>query len=234
MTLYGGGHPHGSSRGFTLLECMIALLLVSTALIIVVEAQSFAVDTEQRTNKINTASMLARDIFTELELRMETEGFGELEVKETGDFSEDRYGGEFEDYRWEYEVEKVELDKLPDLTQVFGVAGEGMGALADAAGVDTGGQAPVNELEMLGALGIDGSFISEMMGNYLRAARVRICFVAGVDERGDPMEDCIELVSHLVNPTGRVQDNTEEDDDDDAGTGGTLPTAPTIPPVGNR
>ena len=217
-------------RGFTLLECMIALMLVSTALVIVVEAQSFAVASEERTTRLNTATMLSRDIFTELELRMEVEGFGELEVKEHGDFSDERYGDEFDQYRWEYEVEKVDLDQLPDLTQVFGMAGEGMGAMADAAGVDTGGEAPPNELEMLGALGIDAAFISEMLGNYLREARVRICYPAGLDERGDPVEDCIEIVTHLVNPTGRVLDNTEEDEED---AGGTVPSGP-LPPGGGR
>ncbi len=113
-----------SNRGFTLLECMIALLLVSTALIIVVESQSFAVDVEQRTARMNVATMLAREIMTELDLRMVKEGFGELEIKERGDYSDERYDSRFDEYRWEYEVEKVDLDQMPDLSMLMGLASE--------------------------------------------------------------------------------------------------------------
>jgi hypothetical protein len=182
---------------------MIALLLMSTALIIVVESQSFAIHMQEKANNINRATMLARDVMTELEMRMKKEGFGELEVKESGDFNDERYGEHFDDFRWEYEVEKVELE-LPNLSSLMGMAGEGSDQLGAAAGIDTGGQGPVNELAMLDSLGMDMSFMTEMMGNYLREARVRICYVDGLDQDGRPAEDCIEMTQHLTNPTGRV------------------------------
>jgi len=219
--------PRRAQAGFTLLECMIALLLVSTALIIVVESQSFAVDVEERTARMNVATMLCREIMTELELRMDKEGFGELEVSETGDYVDNRYDGKFDDYRWEYEVEKVDLDEMPDLTQLMGLADEGSEAAGDALGVDTGGGGPTNELAMLAGLGIDLSFFSEYMGNYVREARARVCYPDGLDADGRPAEQCVELLEHLTNPTGAVADNTDGDDDDDdarGAAGGGIPS----------
>jgi len=196
-------------RGFTLLECMIALLLMGTCLIIVVESQSFAIDQQEKANRISTATMLGHDVMTRLEMHMSKEGWGELEVHEHGDFNDDDYNGMFDDYRWEFEVEKVELE-LPGLGNLMGMLGDATGEAGEAAGIDTGGQAPANELGMLASLGIDLSFFGEMMGNFLREARVRVCYPDGFDERGEVTENCIEFISHLTNPTGAV--NPADDD----------------------
>ncbi len=73
---------------------------------------------------------------------------------------------------------------------------------------------------MLAGLGIDLSFFSEYMGNYVREARARVCYPDGTDADGNPAEQCVELLSHLTNPTGQVADNSGDDDDDDTGPGG--------------
>lgn len=200
------------ARGFTLLECMIALLLVATALVILVESQWFAVEASERALRRDTATMLARDIMTDLELRMAKEGFGELEVKEQGDFAEDHFAGSFPDYRWEYEVEKVELDELPNLSMLLGLAGEGTEEAGQELGVPAAeGGGPGAELDMLQGLGFDFSIFGEMMGAYLREARVRVCYPDGLDERGGEVQDCVELISHLTNPTGQVATAEEQE-----------------------
>lgn len=185
-------------RGFTLLECLIALLLVSTALIIVVESQAFAINQEAKANNLNAAALLARDVMVELELRMVQEGFGELEIRESGTFNDQRYDNHFEEWRWEYEVEKVDLE-IPNLSSLMGMA---QGAVAD-------GDAPQNDLVAMESMGIDLGFFGDYMGKFLREARVRVCWPDGLDARGLPQEDCFELATHLVNPTGRVM--TEEE-----------------------
>ena len=197
------------SAGTEAIECMIALMLTGTAVVIVVEAQWFAVELEARAARMNTATMLASEIMTELELRMEKEGFGELEVRESGDFNDSRYNANYDAYRWEYEVEKVEVN-LPNLSQLMGMAGEGADAAGDAAGISTGGAAPANDLMALDSLGLDLSMFSDMMGNFLREARVRVCFPDGMDGNGMPVDDCVEFITHLVNPTGRVMSEEEQ------------------------
>jgi len=201
--------PLHTNAGFTLLECMIALLLMGTCLIIVVESQSFAIDQQEKANRISTATMLAHDVMTRLELQMSREGWGELEVHEHGDFHEDHYNSMFDDYRWEYEVEKVELE-LPGLGNLMGLMGQGQEEVADAAGISGNAQPQANELGMLASLGIDMSFFSEMMGNFLREARVRVCYPDGYTADGEVAENCIEFITHLTNPTGAV--NPADDD----------------------
>jgi prepilin-type N-terminal cleavage/methylation domain-containing protein len=205
--------------GMTLLECMIALVLVSTTLMIVVESQYMAVDALARGEKRDVSTTLARSLMTELEFIMEKEGFGEQELRERGNFSDQAYGGFYDDYRWEYEVEKVELE-LPNLGELMGLVTEGMGDAAEAAGMNTGGQDASNDLAALSGLGIDLSFLTDQMGSFLREARVRVCYEEGKTTGGEIVEDCVELISHLVNPTGRVTAGTG-DDDDDAGASGT-------------
>ena len=207
-----------TQRAFTLLECMIALLLVSTTLIIVVESQVMAVDALSEGQRRDVATTLARSLMTELEFQMEKEGFGTREVRERGNFNDDIYGGLYDDYRWEYEVEMVEM-VLPDLGEIMGLAGEGNSELAESAGVNTGGAAPSNDLSMLSSLGIDLSFLTDQLGNVLREARVRVCYEQGRSPSGEADEDCIEIISHLVNPTGQVTDNSEEDDDETGNSG---------------
>lgn len=194
------------SAGFTLLECMIALLLISTALIIVVESQAFAVNQEEKANNLNKASLLARDVMVELELDIQKTGFGEIEVHESGDFNDERYDNHFEGWRWEYEVETVELE-IPNLSNLMGMAED---AVED-------GEAPPNPLMMLESMGIDMSFIGEYMGKFLREARVRVCWPDGLDATGLPTEDCLEVVTHLVNPTGRVLTEEQMNALDEAG-----------------
>jgi hypothetical protein len=189
---------------------MMALLLLSTALVILMESQWWAVDMQERANRINSASILAQDLMTELELRMEKEGFGELEVKEQGDFSDVRYGDGFDGFRWEYEVEKVDVE-LPDMSRLLGLAGEGAETAADAAGVQTGGASAMPEADLLSSLGVDQEMISELLGNYLREARVRVCYPDGTHaDTGAPAENCVELITHLANPTGRVLTEEEQ------------------------
>jgi len=196
--------------GFTLLEVMMALLLLATAVMILVQSQTTSVQLQEEATRINTATMLVRQIFTELDLRIAKEGFGELEVKETGDFSDAIYDGAFDEYRWEYEVEKVEVE-LPGLGNLMGMMSDGTEELSEAAGVGgTGGAAPANDLAALDALGFDMSFLTEQLGNFLREARVRVCWTSGRKESGEPDEECIEAITHLSNPTGRVLSAEEQ------------------------
>ena len=199
----------GRSAGFTLLEVMMALLLLATAVMILVQSQTTAVHLQEEATRINTATMLVRQIFTELDLRIMKEGFGELEVKESGDFSDSVYDGQFDDYRWEYEVEKVDVE-LPGLGNLMGMLGEGTDEVAEAAGAGTGGAAPANDLAALSALGFDMSFLSEQMGKFLREARVRICWKSGMKRDYTEEEECIEAVTHMANPTGRVLSAEEQ------------------------
>jgi prepilin-type N-terminal cleavage/methylation domain-containing protein len=206
-----------SQRGFTLLECMIALLLLATSAMILVQAQTAAVNMQEDASRLGVATMLARQLMTDLELFMEKEGFGELEVKETGDFSDEAFDDQFDDYRWEYEVEKVDLE-IPNLGNLMNMMGGG-GEDEEGGGAGLGGGAGGggNQMEALSSLGVDFSFMSELLANYLREARVRVCWKIRIAEPFDrDNEDCLEFITHLTNPTGQITAGGDDDDDDAA------------------
>lgn len=202
--------PTGRS-GFTLLESLIALLLLTTAVTILVQSQTIAVRTQEESRRLSTATMLARQIMTDLEIRMEFEGFGEMDVKEHGDFRDHEYGDEFEDYWWEYEVEKVDLE-LPPMSTLMGLAGDSADDAAGGMGVETGGLQPGNELAALSGLGLDFTMFSEMLANYMREARARVCWNEQGGHRGSTEGvECVELITHLANPTGKVLSVEEQE-----------------------
>jgi Tfp pilus assembly protein PilV len=191
---------------------MVALLLLATAATVLVQSQGAAIRATEDAQRIDTATMLARDLMTDLELRMEKEGFGELEVKENGEFNDERFAGRFEDYHWEYEVEKVDVE-IGGLGNVMALLGQGQEAASDAAGIDsnvTDAAAESNPAALLDQLGFDFSIIGELLGNYVREARVRVCWDAGENADGTQAEDCVELITHQTNPTGQVTSAEEE------------------------
>jgi hypothetical protein len=186
---------------------MIALLLLATSAVILIQAQTVAVNMQEDANRLGVATMLGRQLMTDLELFMEKEGFGEQDVRETGDFSDDAFDGQFDDYRWEYEVEKVDLD-MPNLSNLAGLMGGGDDE--EAAGPEQPSQ-----IEVLSGLGVDFSFMSELLSNYLREARVRVCWKIRINEPFSmDNEDCLEFITHLTNPTGQITAGGDDDDDD--------------------
>lgn len=196
-------------RGFTLLECMVALLLLATASIILVQSQRQAIQMGEDAQRTDTASMLARDLMTDLEIRIEKEGFGELEVKENGTFTDERFGGRFEEYRWAWEVERVDLE-IPNLSALMDMLGTAQedsglsGSVSDAA-------SQADPAAILDAVGVDFELVSEELSKFLREARVRVCWSAGEDDEGQEAEECVELITHLVNPTGQVLTQEEQE-----------------------
>jgi len=89
-------------EGFTLLEVMIALAILSIALIAVLGLQSQAISIVDESSNLTIAAFLAKSKMAELEANEEiTAGFS------SGDFGED-----FPGYRWEVEITSTRYDYL--------------------------------------------------------------------------------------------------------------------------
>ena len=187
-------------QGFTLLEVLVALAILAISVLVLIDAQSTAVYMRQQGEEMVVGTMLARDIMTLVELRMEKEGFGEMTITEKGEFREEEYQDAFEDHRWEYDVSRVELD----LNKIFSMVSDLMGMAEDEGAVEdssmlTGG------LD-LGSLGIDPSMFTDELAKYIREIRVRVywCGEQGSREEGACGPDEVILVTHIVNPGGKV------------------------------
>ncbi len=120
------------SAGFTLIEIMIALSILSVGLLAIYAAQGNSLRASARAENIQNASLLARQIMTEklIETQKELEkgSLPEDAAEEHGDFDPP-----FDRFHWMFSVRKVEIPLL----DVGGGGGDG-----EAAAGQTGTQAP--------------------------------------------------------------------------------------------
>jgi len=236
--------PPSTAKGFTLLEVLVALAILAISVMVLIDAQTAAVKMREQGDEMIVGTLLARDVMTLVELRMEKEGFGELTISEEGDFREEEYLDAFEDFHWEYEVSRVELDIgriLQMVNQLMGMA-EDEGAVEDESML-TGGFS-------LDSLGLDPTMFTDELSKYIRAVRVRVYWCEdGARDEGICGPDEVVLVTHIVNPTGRVATAEEQEIGGLGGIGGigsgttdtgtesgaaALPTLPTVGGSGGR
>jgi len=197
--------------GFTLLEVMIALAILTSGLMVLVDSQAYAVLMTKETDRLLVATMLAEEKMGELQLLVEKQGFSDQDIEERGDFSdfgtegllEDfqmpdldvDLGDSLEDYQWAYTLREVEMS-FPDM----GGAGEQLassgywGDTNDEISSSSDESAPG-----LSDMGIDSDVVTEMLSPYFREVRVRVWWGENEDDL-----DQVELVSHVINPSGTI------------------------------
>ena len=197
--------------GFTLLEVMIALAILTSGLMVLVDSQAYSVLMTKETDRLLVATMLAEEKMGELQLLVEKQGFSDQDIEERGDFSdfgtegllEDfqmpdldvDLGDSLEDYQWAYTLREVEIS-FPDM----GGAGEQLassgywGETNDEISSSSDESAPG-----LSDMGIDSDVVTEMLSPYFREVRVRVWWGENEDDL-----DQVELVSHVINPSGTI------------------------------
>jgi general secretion pathway protein I len=87
-----------TTEGFTLLEVLVAMAILATAFVILLEAHSASVRLSDNSRRLTVASALARDVMTEFEMN----GYPEIGMQQ-GNF-EEWYPMMYPEYTWEIEV----------------------------------------------------------------------------------------------------------------------------------
>lgn len=110
-----------SNAGFSMLEILIAVAILSTGFVTLLGAQSSSFLSSERAERLTTATFLARQRMVEIEIELEKDlekgKFPRQDVEKKGVFDEP-----FDDFRWKYTVSKVEIP-------VVDTGGEGTSAL---------------------------------------------------------------------------------------------------------
>ena len=99
--------PGGRPPGFTLLEVMIAVAIMSMALVAAIGSQSQSVSLATEAKFSTTATFLAQSKMADLEAKTPDDLFSDA-----GDFGED-----FPGYRWESEVSDVTLEEFSEASR---------------------------------------------------------------------------------------------------------------------
>lgn len=223
-------------RGFSILEVIVALGILAMALVVLVESQATAVLMTHESEDIMTATLLAKEKLNQVVLQVESEGFQEQDIEEEGDFARGIFGdfmagafdGNFEElnsdqfanYRWAFTVRKIDFSLGGDL--------EGMADTLQGAGLGPQDELQKEQMDQndqqmdLGDVGVSSDMITDYLSPYIREVRVLVWWGDNKDE-----EDQVEIVTHLINPSGQIapppgvpQGSGGGDDGGDDGGGG--------------
>ncbi len=111
--------PSPHSRGFTLLEVMIALAILAVSLVAIAGINSTAVDMHVYAKRLTVATMLARSKMADLESKLMSEDLPADDSAEEGKFEEEG----FPDYQWRAEIIRPKTEKVTaaDLLSMAGL-----------------------------------------------------------------------------------------------------------------
>jgi general secretion pathway protein I len=192
-----------NTRGFTLLETVIALAILAMALMAIFDINSGAVSNHAYAKKLTVATLLARSKMTDLEQQLYDEGFSNDDKEESGDFSEEGWGS----FKWRAKIiaprtEGVSPDQL--IGAIFNLPiGEGgdLGGLASMFGGGGGtdgksGPSQTTTNPMAGSMmGMAQPMFTQMVQQITQTVReVRLT----VYWRDGTQVESLDLVTHMV------------------------------------
>ncbi|MDB4970125.1 MAG: hypothetical protein JWN44_5814 [Myxococcales bacterium] len=173
----------GRERGFTLLEIMIAVAILSGALTWLVVGVSRNIKAENHAKLMTAATFLAREKMVDLEDELYEKGFSEFEKEQTGSFDDKG----FSRFTWRAIVDKVELPSSEQLQTVLSNAQQAKQTLqggstdpkaTEQAGAN--GSSSSNPLSAgASALGSQFGIIKDVLEQAIRRVTVRIIWTEG-------------------------------------------------------
>ena len=157
-----------STRGFTLLEVVIALGILAMSLTVLLESQASSVNSAGRSRDLTIASLLARSKMVDLEAMLIEDGFVVGDLEEEGDFGDEGY----EYVKYTSRVSEVELDLSGLASMCSGFAPDGVEPEAAAADCES----------MLG--GVEGfggmlSTFTDEIGRSIRLVELKLTWPVG-------------------------------------------------------
>ncbi|RYZ36487.1 MAG: prepilin-type N-terminal cleavage/methylation domain-containing protein [Myxococcaceae bacterium] len=200
-------HPTSRRGGFTLLETMVAMAILSVALMAIFDLNAGAVSNHVYTKRLTVASLLARSKMTDLEQKLYDDGFDVDDDEQSGDFSEDGWT----QFKWRARIIAPKTDGVtPDqlIGAIFnlpmgggggGDSGDPLGGLAGlfggAGGGDKGGGTTTSSPLGGAAMGMAQPMFTQMVDQLTKA--VREVHLTVYWKEGTQVES-VDVVTHVV------------------------------------
>lgn len=96
-----------AEQGFTLLEVLIALAIMTVMLTSIFLIQQSSIEATIRAQQMNTVAMLAKNLMIDTELAFQEKPFSEVKEEEKGQFPVPH-----QDYSWERKIKEIEFPNL--------------------------------------------------------------------------------------------------------------------------
>ncbi len=106
----------GSIKGFTLIEVLIALLILSLAMVALTSSWSGSLFAYRKSEKVQLINSLLKSKISELEIKYQGLQYTEIPQSEEGDFGDD-----LKELKWKAETQDL---AFPDLSSVMISAGQ--------------------------------------------------------------------------------------------------------------
>jgi prepilin-type N-terminal cleavage/methylation domain-containing protein len=176
--------------GFSLLEMMVAIALLSLGLVVLLQVQARSIQLAQQAREMTIATQLARAKLLDCQVDLLKKGFSIGDYDEEGDFSDDEMPG----FYWECHAYKPEMP-VADATDINTAAASGALGMDPSAGDDAaaagGGQAD----PMMGMIAPIVAQMSGVLGDSIRELHVIIRW--GV---GEEMQE-MTVTTHVIDKT---------------------------------
>ena len=212
--------------GFTIIEVMVAILLLSVSIVSIFGAQFAAVAPVEFSRNVTQAAQLARCRMSEIELEfLMNDGFEEGDINESGECCELLDGERSQaEYTCRWEIKTIEM---PDISQMMTGDGDG-GVFDDMSGGMMGGMMGDSTGDDLGDMGMGmlGPFLPIITGLLEQAIR-RVTVV--VEWKQGSRQKELEIVQYVVHPTQGplqlMQQINTMDEMSEMGAFGEMPTS---------
>lgn len=183
--------PAGGTRGFTLLEVLIAVAILSISLTSLLSSQMQAMRATRYAQGVTTAAFLAEQQLLEIEWEMKQDGWGDNDKEFEGDFSEEGWP----DITYTCLADMIEL---PDYTALQ--------AAAEAADTDGAGGGGVGTVDVQDAgeqafdtLGMVWPMVKAAIEQSIRKASCKVVWMDG------NVEHDFEVMTFWTDPTQLTQ-----------------------------
>ena len=169
-----------NSRGFTLLEVMIALSILALALVALIGHEAIAIQMSDFSNRVSQATLLAQGKMLDVEHTLLKDAMDALDDCEDGDFHEEG----FRKFKWKACAYKLELQEgaSEQMTEQFMamLGGTGLGGGSD-------GQMSAAGAQIAQVAGAIPMFLQQLE-DQIRKVRVEVTWTDAIEERSVSFE----------------------------------------------